>query len=760
MSTLSNPIEVCVLRNNEIAVSRVVVSDSVLYERMKFTFPESWDGYTKTAVFRNGDTVLSVILNSDSDLCVSADECYIPHEVIKFPELTVSVFGILGDSRATTPQATIRVIKSGYGEGDEPSDPTPTEYQQLVNLATETKQIAQSVRTDADNGAFKGDPFTYSNFTAEQLAALKGEKGDTGAQGPQGVKGDKGDKGDTGEQGIQGVQGLKGDKGDNGYTPQKGVDYFTEEDIAGLNIPLVDQIYIPTSENAQSGKAVAEAVSTEQKRANNTFSNALKGSKSGESLIIDDVSPVTHDMSVKVMSKNLIPFPYYNFPLSEIIVNGLTFITYEDGSILVNGTSEATTQRYLYRNAKDLLGLKTGDTIAFSWALSDNTTDINAYCNYFDSAAAIHSSGMALSKTITSSTGTITNDWIGFAIYIIFKAGVTFNNLLIKPQLELGTTATAYTPYVPDLTAVKVIKSNASGEAVAEYTPTADGTVNGVSSLYPNTTLMTDTDGVLINCKYNKDINKFSGIDVDVPTKTSELINDSNFATQDYVDEEIANFDFIKIVTELPETGLVNRTYFVPKEDPNTNDLYDEYMWVDGKWELITTKQIEVDLTEYVKHTDINQSYDPLSENAQSGKAVAEAVAQGQFEKIVDITLEELSIPIINLDSKIDVICVIDYPGEDESRTNFFWPASNISPTGAADFFSASVGNKKAMVTLTMSVYGDYFITGCSINNGADNNTSNWWQKSLPVKSGETAIRTLRLANGWPAGTRVVVYAR
>ena len=51
----------------------------------------------------------------------------------------------------------------------------------------------------------KGDAFTYSDFTAEQLAALKGEKGDTGSTGPQGVKGDKGDKGDTGPQGPSGV---------------------------------------------------------------------------------------------------------------------------------------------------------------------------------------------------------------------------------------------------------------------------------------------------------------------------------------------------------------------------------------------------------------------------------------------------------------------------------------------------------------------------------------------------------------------------
>ena len=74
----------------------------------------------------------------------------------------------------------------------------------------------------------KGDAFTYADFTAEQLAALKGEKGDTGETGPkgpqgeQGPKGDTGDvgpqgpKGDTGETGATGPQGPKGDKGDTG----------------------------------------------------------------------------------------------------------------------------------------------------------------------------------------------------------------------------------------------------------------------------------------------------------------------------------------------------------------------------------------------------------------------------------------------------------------------------------------------------------------------------------------------------------------
>ena len=86
----------------------------------------------------------------------------------------------------------------------------------------------------------KGDAFTYDDFTEAQLAALKGDKGDTGErgpkgetgdtgpQGPQGDKGDTGDtgpqgpKGDTGETGPQGPQGEQGVKGDTGAVGPQG----------------------------------------------------------------------------------------------------------------------------------------------------------------------------------------------------------------------------------------------------------------------------------------------------------------------------------------------------------------------------------------------------------------------------------------------------------------------------------------------------------------------------------------------------------
>ena len=77
----------------------------------------------------------------------------------------------------------------------------------------------------------KGDAFTYEDFTAEQLEALKGPKGDTGPQGPKGDTGDpgpqgpKGDTGDTGPQGPKGDTGDPGPKGDTGDPGPQGSAY-------------------------------------------------------------------------------------------------------------------------------------------------------------------------------------------------------------------------------------------------------------------------------------------------------------------------------------------------------------------------------------------------------------------------------------------------------------------------------------------------------------------------------------------------------
>lgn len=68
----------------------------------------------------------------------------------------------------------------------------------------------------------KGDPFTYSDFTEAQIASLKGPQGPKGETGPQGEQGPKGDVGPQGPNGIQGEKGEKGDPGETGPTGPKG----------------------------------------------------------------------------------------------------------------------------------------------------------------------------------------------------------------------------------------------------------------------------------------------------------------------------------------------------------------------------------------------------------------------------------------------------------------------------------------------------------------------------------------------------------
>lgn len=199
-----------ILQNNVIVIKENVVSDSVKFETVSFKFPKSWDGFIKTAVFNTeAGQAVNVILAEGNSLCISENECYIPHEVLSCPGFELSVFGVCGDSVATATKAYVKVLESGFADGAEPEEPTPDEYQQILNLITESKEIAQSVRADADNGLFKGE---------------KGDKGDTGDQGPVGEKGEKGEKG---EDGI---------------------------------ITNLDQTYNPERENAQSGKAIAEAI--------------------------------------------------------------------------------------------------------------------------------------------------------------------------------------------------------------------------------------------------------------------------------------------------------------------------------------------------------------------------------------------------------------------------------------------------------------------------------------------------------------------
>ena len=87
-------------------------------------------------------------------------------------------------------------------------------------------------------------------------------------------------------------------------------------------------------------------------------------------------------------------------------------------------------------------------------------------------------------------------------------AECTFSNF----QLELGSTATEYEPY----------------KTPTEHTPAADGTVSGVTSLYPSTTLITNNPGAILDVEYSRDINKAFAALTPLYDTLEELDEDAN----------------------------------------------------------------------------------------------------------------------------------------------------------------------------------------------------------------------------------------
>lgn len=439
-------INIDIFDGGRIVTYGTAVADSVLFEKIHFNFPAEWDGFAKTAVFTNGETKISVVLNENGNLCTGENECCIPHEVIKAPAFTVSVFGVSGDKRATTQIAQVSVKPSGYGEGATPAEPTPTEYEQLVAIANSAEQLAQSVRSDADSGAFKGDKGEQGN---------KGDKGDTGAVG---AKGDKGDKGDPGKDAV------------------------------------TDRAYSPTSENAQSGKAVAEALKAERTYANNSFSGALRGSASGEAVRLTDVSPIEHEIKIKLTAesnhsdfsgvtlkrygKNLLPYPYKNTNI-DYTFNGINYKVKSDGTVVLNGT--ANEQSYfilaglvLNKGVYYLSGCPSGG--------QGSTYSIYFQYDNFSYYKADYGSGVKIDI----------NEKKNCAVAINIGKNTTVSNLIFKPMLEVGGKLTDF---------------EERRTAVA-YTPAVDGTVTGVTSISPDMTFLSDTDGIIINAEYNRDLNK------------------------------------------------------------------------------------------------------------------------------------------------------------------------------------------------------------------------------------------------------------
>lgn len=95
-----------------------------------------------------------------------------------------------------------------------------------------------------------------------------------------------------------------------------------------------------------------------------------------------------------------------------------------------------------------------------------------------------------------------------------------------------------------------------------------------------------------------------------VPTKISQLENDKTFKTETEIQSMIEKASSLKkeVVTSLPTTGKDDVIYLVKDDKGQDNNNYLEYLWLNGKYELIGSTQ--VDLSGYMTKEDFESKWE------------------------------------------------------------------------------------------------------------------------------------------------------
>lgn len=189
----------------------LLVEGAVNVNIVQFVFSSDWDGLTKTAVFQAGSDKYSVLLDE-------SNEAPIPWEVLQNPRRTLyaGVYGTNGESLVLpTIWTSLGIIQEGASPGENTQPPTPDVYSQILAAASKAEEIAQSVRDDADSGAFDGPPGA-SPYIGENGNWFVGSV-DTGVR-------------------------AQGGPGAPGKTPERGVDYWTEADKQEIVSEVLEQV--------------------------------------------------------------------------------------------------------------------------------------------------------------------------------------------------------------------------------------------------------------------------------------------------------------------------------------------------------------------------------------------------------------------------------------------------------------------------------------------------------------------------------------
>lgn len=240
-------------------------------------------------------------------------------------------------------------------------------------------------------------------------------------------------------------------------------------------------------EDIASLDKVTKQLDKDVKSVTGTFGDAIKNKVEGNVIAMDDVSSVEHELKVKVTCPDG--------------VNPTTVNVRRCGKNLIDveNIEVSNYTGYYYEIITDFEP-KIGEMYVLS---------VDVECDTFPSSVSIGCGSNGFQGELVpyvaqefSENGKIVVPFVWnlpthnqesgetkLAIRIPrYLESKTFNAKAYNFQLEIGDTATTYEPY----------KST-------EHTPTTNGTISGMMSTSPNMTILTDTEGVVIDCEYNVD---------------------------------------------------------------------------------------------------------------------------------------------------------------------------------------------------------------------------------------------------------------
>ena len=137
----------------------------------------------------------------------------------------------------------------------------------------------------------------------------------------------------------------------------------------------------------------------------------------------------------------------------------------------------------------------------------------------------------------------------------------------------------------------------------------------------------------------NKEFVGLNNVTNDAQVKRSEMGAANGVPTLDSNGkipvDQLGNLDTVvaMVVTQLPTTDIKTNKIYLVKDSTTEGDLYQEYLYIDGKWEKIGTHKYEVDLTDYVRKED---AVTEVAAGHSNGKSQISYFVNGQ-ENVIDL---------------------------------------------------------------------------------------------------------------------------